>query len=190
MRYYPRISALQKLGRLMSRVLFINVICNFGNAFFLYLSAGVDAQSNILALGTPVCKFVLPSDDFVVDDLRRFNDRVICLAKDTHQLHPPSRRRSHSKNCNRGPYRTTRHSSNPPPTSKRRKAGRSSRDSIRTQPSATKANRSEADRFTGASKGFSFSRTSCWVESWASIGRFLIRSSNRQKQRPKSKNCA
>src|ERR1700687_6026900 len=46
-------------------------------------------------------------------------------------------------------------------------AGRSNRDSIRTQPSVTRANRSEAGRFTGASKGFSFSRTSCWVESWA-----------------------
>src|SRR5437016_2507475 len=40
------------------------------------------------------------------------------------------------------------------------KAGRNSRDSTQTQPSATRANRSEAGRFTGASKGFLCSKTS------------------------------
>ncbi len=39
--------------------------------------------------------------------------------------------------------------------------------STRTQLSAIRANRSEADRFTGASKAFSCSKTSCSVESWA-----------------------
>ncbi len=47
-----------------------------------------------------------------------------------------------------------------PPTSKRRKARRSSRAFTRTQPSAIRANRSEAGHFTAARKGFLFSRTS------------------------------
>ena len=39
--------------------------------------------------------------------------------------------------------------------------------STRTRPSFTRASKCEAGRFTGASKAFSFSRTSCWVQSWA-----------------------